>query len=293
MGCDIHLITQVRQNGIWNTVEEIPEEFCERNYSTFSVLADVRNNWDRDGFQPKGLPEDLSPRKYRFRSEKESIIKRYNENSDDVVELPDGSYIKYNDKSMERQVFSKEEFESFPFKYSCSTGGYTYYYVYDESLVNGIRKKVPLKELMSFEEFLCTYEDEWDDDAQDYGYWRVDFDCCDYHSHSYLSLRELLEFDRSDYDTTKVKVSRFFYDKFIEMGGVMPEAMKVNVEPIPGDICDALRYAYCPEVIVSIPSSQKEIDEAPLTIGINQLKEIAAKYNVEADDIRIVFAFDN
>ena len=88
MGCDIHMQVERRVNGKWERVEELPPRPCSwceakggypsgtkcwtckgtgqqtdpfdcRNYTTFAVLADVRN----DGYvkpicEPRGLPAD-------------------------------------------------------------------------------------------------------------------------------------------------------------------------------------------------------------------------------------------
>ena len=68
MGCDIHLMTEVKKEGKWelNTKDIFGDEYYEsdspfdrRSYSLFSFLADVRQ---RDNIkpisEPKGLPED-------------------------------------------------------------------------------------------------------------------------------------------------------------------------------------------------------------------------------------------
>ena len=60
MGCDIHIITEIRQNGSWVRVEEIPEVLENRNYSTFAFLAGVRNRFNTKGFEAKGEPDDMS-----------------------------------------------------------------------------------------------------------------------------------------------------------------------------------------------------------------------------------------
>lgn len=46
-------------------------------------------------------------------------------------------------------------------------------------------------------------------------------------------------------------------------------------------------------VIVRWPKTEEEKEELSLTQGIRQMEEIAGKYGVEDDSIRIVFAFDN
>ena len=196
MGCDIHTITEIKRNDAWERISEVPEVFDTRNYTTFAFLADVRNSFETEGFQPKGLPEDISAMKFDY-------------------------------------------------------------------------------------------------DAED-DFWEVDFECEDYHSHSHLTLKELIEKDKTSYCSHKCKISKHFYEKFIELGGVIPEGMKVKTEIEHGDFIDALRYAYDPTVIVAWNPSEEEAQEYPIFKGIRALEEIAEKYGIEnPENIRIVFAFDN
>ncbi len=199
MGCDIHLITEIRKNGKWERVLEIPETFDKRNYSIFAFLADVRNDWGIKGFKPKGLPEDISS-----------------------------------------LTFDKDE-----------------------------------------------------DDEEDY--YEIDFreENSDYHSHSWLTLKELQDVDKSDFLYIKVKVIKDFIDKFFEFGGKLPEQMEL-IEYEPNSLAETIRFCAIPAVIIR----WKEVDEAktneiPLFKGISELEEIAKKYEVCPEDIRIVFAFDN
>lgn len=289
MGADIHIITEIFKNGKWNNVEEIPEKLDERNYHTFSFLANVRNSFNTKGFDPKGLPEDISGRKFLFHSESARIKERYYEETKTKVKLPNGELISKNDKSIAKKVYSREEADKYNgWSYDGSNQEYT---VWDPSLVNGELVEIPIQELMTMEEWMKTFEDDWDEDAQDYGYWQIDFDCADYHSHSWLTLKELKDSDKTDYLSTKVKISKLFYDKFIEFGGVLPEEMTV-LDATPSDICEVLRYAFNPEVIISF-MDETDKKESPLIMGINQLEEIAKKYDVSDENIRIVFAFDN
>lgn len=288
MGCDIHLITEIRKNGKWQYVEEVPTSLDCRNYATFSVLADVRNDFHHVGFQPKGLPDDLSSKCFMFVNEREHIEKSYEEGTERKIKLPDGSLIDTYDSRVKRQVNSREEADKYG-GWSCSNGVYT---VTDVSLVNGEYVDIPCKELYTKEEWYAKYEDEWEERAGEYGYYRIDFDCCDYHSHSWLTLKELLDYDLTDYLTAKIKVPKVFYDKFKEFGGVLPEGMTVLEEFPPNSIVEAVRMAFQPDVIISYVDDKNK-NETPLVKGINELKEIAEKYSVLPEDIRIVFAFDN
>lgn len=68
MGCDIHSVAQVQEDGKWKTVE-VRVAGDDRNYDSFAVLADVRNGsgfagvktgegWDYIA-EPRGLPDDF------------------------------------------------------------------------------------------------------------------------------------------------------------------------------------------------------------------------------------------
>lgn len=288
MGCDIHLITEIKKDGKWEYVEEVPNSLDCRNYTTFSVLASVRNDFHHVGFEPKGLPDDLSSKCFKFESEREHIEKQYNEGTETKIKLPDGTIIDSHDDRCEKTVDSEEEANKYNW-WSRSNGVYT---VIDPSILNGEYIEIPYKELYTIEEWYKRYEDEYDERAKDYGYWRIDFDSEDYHSHSWLTLKELLNYDLTDYLTQKVKVPKVFYDKFKELNGVLPEGMTVLEEYEPSDMVEAIRMAFNPDVIISFVDDKNK-EETPLVKGINELKEIAKKYNVKDDDIRIVFAFDN
>lgn len=200
MGCDIHMITEIRKNGKWERVLEIPETLKNRNYSVFAFLADVRNSWDINGFKPKGLPEDISG---------------------------------------------------------------------------------------------LTFDKDEDEDEEDY--YEIDFreERSDYHSHSWLTLKELQEADKSDFLYTKIKVDKEFIDKFFEFGGKMPEQMEI-IDYTPNTLVDTIYYAYQPNVIIQWKSvKESELKNISIFEGIKELEEIAEKYDVDNENIRIVFAFDN
>lgn len=70
MGCDIHMIVEVKRGGKWEHHEELIGIYDGRNYSLFAMLANVRNGSGfagcdiGDGFipidMPRGLPDNLS-----------------------------------------------------------------------------------------------------------------------------------------------------------------------------------------------------------------------------------------
>ena len=295
MGCDIHIITQIKKDGQWQFVPELPEAINCRNYSTFAFLADVRNEFQDDGFQPKGLPDDLGKTKYHFRDYINEIKRGYEERTVDKVKLPDGTYIDTCDVRLKKTVKTKEEADQYRnWSYDHTEEAYT---VYDPSILNGERVEIPVKDIMTYEEFVdYYYGDEWDEDAQAYGYWGVDFDCEDYHSHSWLTLKELENSDKTSYTSARCKVALQFYKEFIDRGGVLPEGMEVinESERKPSSIMEAFQMAYNPDVIIYWQPKNIDIEKYPILKAIEELKDIASKYDItDYDNIRIVFAFDN
>jgi hypothetical protein len=221
MGCDIHLITEIFKEGKWNYIEEIPESFNGRNYSLFGVLAGVRNSFNEDNFEPRGLPKDISGMKFRFRSNYPYIEKSYREGTTRGVKMPDGTYEEaYNSKF--EKIITEEEYNNLAklsdenkeeYKKRYSSIGYsvdkdkkkTYNVV---AAPDGLEfSEIPNTEFYSsFEEYKKKFEDEWDEDAKDYGRWIVDFDDEDYHTSSYLTLKDFLDKDFSTYYMNKCKV---------------------------------------------------------------------------------------
>ena len=63
MGCDIHIITQIKKDGHWQYIPEKPESYDCRCYPVFAFLAQVRGCCE-NGFMPRGLPEDLGETRY-------------------------------------------------------------------------------------------------------------------------------------------------------------------------------------------------------------------------------------
>lgn len=67
MGCDIHVYVEVREGLSWSMTMDEHATYHTRSYSTFSWLANVRNNRPGDdGYiqpisEPRGLPKDISP----------------------------------------------------------------------------------------------------------------------------------------------------------------------------------------------------------------------------------------
>lgn len=61
MGCDIHTHVEIKKQNKWVHLDEVPEEFNIRNYSTFSILAGVRSSFNTKPIsEPKGISEDAS-----------------------------------------------------------------------------------------------------------------------------------------------------------------------------------------------------------------------------------------
>lgn len=59
MGCDIHSSVEIKVNGKWKKSNIELEEY--RNYYWFSILADVRNDYEIEPItSDRGIPEDAS-----------------------------------------------------------------------------------------------------------------------------------------------------------------------------------------------------------------------------------------
>ena len=293
MGCDIHSIVQIKRNNKWEYVPELPEELDERNYHLFAILADVRNSFNLNHFEPKGLPEDLGVKKYRWKSEKESHKKSYEERTITKVRMPDGSLKdKYDD--MFKVEITKEEFSDNNSKWSRSSDGTGHYYAWKPELFGEV-VEVPYKEVFkTFEEYLNEYyDDEYDADLNDYGHWDVNFDCDSYHSSSYLTLKELEDFDSTNVNYTKVKVLSDFFTKFFELGGKLPDGMELESNYEPSDFHSIIQEAFCPMTIVRWKDDNKEENDDSFNNMLKRLKEIAKQYDVSNENLRIVFAFDN
>jgi hypothetical protein len=59
MGCDIHLHTEVKINGVWH---HYGAPCVDRNYRVFAKMADVRNSYSEIEpiAQPRGIPGDAT-----------------------------------------------------------------------------------------------------------------------------------------------------------------------------------------------------------------------------------------
>lgn len=68
MGCDIHMVVQVKEAGKWNSIEE---GYSERYYKVFAKLADVRN-FSGSVVKPISEPRDL-PEGFQIHSDNHTI----------------------------------------------------------------------------------------------------------------------------------------------------------------------------------------------------------------------------
>lgn len=309
MGTSIYTIVQVRKNGEWVFVPKVPDAFSDRNYSVFAVIGGERDSFGDNVFEPKGLPDDIGQMKYGFHSYASSAKERYETEKTQMCILPDGSMLLPYSTKLERKISEKEyndlhslmenEQDEYYARYAhlvkkSSSGEALEYAVHDAQVLGGTMKQVPLNEIFpTFEDFLSDYyEDDWDEDAQDYGEWDIDFENGEYCSCSYLTLKELEEADYHEYTANKYKMSRRFYDAFIASGGVFPDKFSFKESSV-ADIRDAFQEASMPTITVCWQMTDKEKSELSLFKGIQELRNIAQEYFVENhEDIRIVFGFD-
>lgn len=311
MGCDIHTIVEIKENGNWKCIDEVPEQFNKRDYKIFALLANVRNYFDIKGFEPKGLPEDISGKKFYFESytEQNRVSFKSDEQGRTMFIRDDGVMLDPTDipeEGLTKEEYDKlsnipkEELEAFRRQYyslGYSLDGKTKearYTVRNAYSHCGHFEQVPYYKVFgSFDEYMKYYhEDDWDEEMQDYGKWKVNFECGDYHSASYLTLYELLN-SYTDYYAYKCKVDAHFYKAFTEFGGKLPKEMTCDKFE-PQTLTDVFQEAFSPNVIVTWWYTEEEKKETPLYTGTEKLIEIAKKHNiVDYNNIRLVFAFDN
>ena len=305
MGTDIHSIVEIRENDKWHYVPDMPYEFsrANRDYDLFALLAGIRDDFCTNNFKVKGLPADISGMKFDFRNERD-IWRKYYETQDKpekVHLMPDGRYkIDIGCVEEARREVTYYEYFSWQGTKGVSNDGYLLtYYIYDPALI-GAKEVIGLWRdfYPSFEEyFACQRADamDWDEDMQEYGHYNIDFNCEDYHTHSYITLREMYDFDYTDYLMEKCYVSGSLWYNFKRLGGVLPDGMSVVSEPSPRDFVMSIRQSVLRDVLIQWYSEDKEeaFKKTSMYKGMTALNEIAGKYNVFSDDIRLVFAFDN
>lgn len=308
MGTSIHILTEIKKEGKWQAVPEIPKTAKERNYSTFAIFADIDNRFGEKPFPVRGLPDDISTRKYGFNSRWPGIENRYLNEEEQALVLPDGEAVSISSEDF-RNRFSQlscsltaEEYEKVkddsqrfysPYRYSNPEVGERCF-VYDAQKAGGIFKKVPWRDIYStVEEFAAEYyNDEWDEAAQNYGSWDVDFEDEELYAHNYINLQELLDWDSKDYKMNKCKIPRSFYKAFTEAGGKLPEGFFVVPNKAPVSIADRFSEAFNPTVLVGWPMNEEKAKSLPIFKIIEELRQIASGYGInDAKDIRIIFAF--
>lgn len=294
MGCDIHTIIEIKNNGKWEYIPDLPLVFDQRSYGVFSILnKNVRNSTGKDGFEGKGLPNDLSGRQFRFVSHTAELESIYNGKSVVMCCIGEDKYINAYTEMLRIEI-SRELFEELVKDNSDTINERYYlatksnrenkYYVQDAQKVNGKFVNIPYNKLYkTLKEFNdAYYRYPWVEKEQDYGYYEVDFDSNDFHSASYLTLKELKTKMVFFTPENSFVVPKQFIDYLKEEFGELPETM---------DVKDKNPY----EVIVSFDVDTYSVcAQNAYNDGVQMIQAIKEKYNVENDDdIRIVFAFDS
>lgn len=305
MGCDIHYIVQKRVNNSWEFVDKSVDTLEDRNYMLFGALAGVRDYWGIQLFDDKGLPEDLGNRKYKWHSELDFYKSLYEKQHALALVIPgqkpNADY--YEERNRLKEYITKEEYEAYgsyspdytrgelrySYTKSSTKDGYEYY-CYNAGKVGGIFKYVDYKDLYdSFEEFLKHYADEYDEELNDYGYYQVNFDCEDFHTPSWLTLKELTSANTAKIDMNAAKVSKEFFTAFERAGGELPSGFIVEESAV-ADLRSAMQEAIEPTVTIRWGENDNYNSVRAL---IEELKKVAEEESVAEEDLRIVFAFDN
>ena len=109
MGTDIHSIAQVKRDGRWTTVA-IGIDGDQRNYNTFAMLANVRNDYGFAGYrtstgfpvihEPRGLPEDLKTNEDNgLLINKTDLVCAWDWGGNEIpIDSPDARRVKYLDE---------------------------------------------------------------------------------------------------------------------------------------------------------------------------------------------------
>lgn len=294
MGTDIHTIVEIRKNGNWEYITDIPDVFNSRSYGVFSILNScLRHNYGFDGFEPKGLPKDVSIRKCRFvsqRNELENAFSRsdfvcFIENENKSINVFDDCLTAEIDFEFYEELKSgMTEEQAKRYYYPRQTSNTQGYFVQDAKKVNGQFMNMPFKALYNtiddFNKVYCCYK--WIEEEKDYGYYSVEFDHPDFHGHSYLNLTELKSKQLHIDGEETYQVDKRFYEKLLLELDELPESFIVKNKDK-----TLVEIIWTPDEYTSNVYAMYEE-------GIKEIELLKEKYNVKNDeDIRIVFAFDS
>ncbi len=295
MGCDIHTIVEIKQEGKWKYVPDLPDAFNDRCYGVFSILnRNVRNYNGRNGFEGNGIPADISGKKFRFVSQDDELTGAYNNKTGFVCWIEESqSFISPYDESLKSEIDFElyEELNSGMTKEQktryympLQTPYPQKYFVQDASKVNGEFLELPFtflyKTIKDFND--AYYRFAWHENEKDYGYYEVDFEENDFHSHSHLTLAELRTKVVDISSNKSFTISRDFITYLENEIGGLPDTMMVE------DIKDdTVRITFDVDPDDFYPQES-------YNNGVAELEQIKEKYNIENDEnIRIVFAFDS
>ena len=294
MGCDIHAILEIKKDGEWQYIKDLPSIFDVRYYNLFSILnKNVRNCCGIDGFEGKGKPLDTKNRKARFYSYGEDLERAYRKSTILCKVVKDDGEIEYiSPLDTELIVEIDAEFCEHLLKEKTEEENKRYMYPYyqgssiivrDAYKIGGEFVKVTFEEvyhdIKKFNDEYCHYP--WNEEEQDFGFYEFDLDCTDYHSHSYLTLEEMkTKAIKTNEDEVFVVDEKFLQLLERELGGV-PDFLHY------GEKVDEQRQVCFIDSDISL-AWHSYFD------GVNEIEEIKRKYNIESDeDIRLVFAFDS
>lgn len=294
MGTDIHTIVEIRKNGKWEYIYDVPDTFTNRYYNLFSILnKNIRNSCGIDGFEPKGLPVDLSTKKCRFVSQGKELENAY-KNKGDIFCCVEGNppiFYSILDEKLHTEI-DRETFEKIKRgqveegRYMFATESYKdkgRYFVQDASLVGGKFKKVLFAErfstLKEFDSYYYNYK--WVEAENDFGYYEIDFEDNCLYGHSFLNLAELKTKNVKIEGEENYQVDKRFIDKLLMEIGELPENFIIKN--------NNRKYID----LVWTPDSEIAYAYEAYGKGIKEMEDLKEKYGVVNDeDIRIVFAFD-
>lgn len=298
MGCDIHAIFEIKQNGKWCYVPDLPDEFEDRCYGMFAMLnTNVRNSCGVHGFEGKGLPSDIAGKRYRFRSQRAELEHGYKKrgthccyvSSEEMYNVYDEKLTTIiDDELLEHLMDGMTTDETLRYYYPRRRirDGITECVVQDASVVGGQFMQVPFttlyKDIKEYND--AYYKYEWVNEYEDFGYFEVDFTSKDYHSHSYLTLKELLSKVKDLSPERVFEVPSGFIEELMDDIGYLPERFTAIKEDINAGIITIALNDDC-----EIFNIQKMYNDA-----VAKVQAIKKKYGIQDDEnIRVIFAFDS
>lgn len=313
MSTGIIAVCEINDGNGWRAlpdIEGVQELVLHAGYNEYAILAGVRDRFGLKVFDPNGFPTDASARQFNWESATPNLKHGYESDEVSCIVFPNNADRKpIPVRDILRNDFakhcvtavSKEEYDALgdegtetKRKHCHCSYPEDQYLIFDASRVGGRFVKMHYADIFpTFEEYAKTYfDEEWDDEAQDYGRWRADFDNEEFYDVSHRTLAELEAADYRKATGNAYKMDRSFYEAFIAAGGVFPNIFTVEENAESSDFLTAMQEVFCPTVMVRWNLPPEKLKNCCMFKILDELKATAERYGVSHDNIRIIYAFD-